>query len=257
MVESYPALLAGQFPIVVVGGVDASGIYAPYSQGLAHELTVSAVGRVFCADRQGGASVWTGTSFGGPLFNANIIRLSPDGIGYRVLATPAVAGLAAYLLSLDQYRGRLMVQGSVARNVRDLIKSLAYGRQPLQPAVVWNGIDSRQIACPVRRDIGSSGCPARNTTLPNFPPATRPPSRKSATTVTPSSSNPSSIPMTTSSSNPFKPSESSIVTDLSTTSSESFMTLILTISPGVSTEIVTISEVGVRGLVVATNAPQA
>ena len=58
-------MLGSQFPIVVVGAVDAYGIYAPYSQGLAAELTVSAVGKVFCASRQGGASEWQGTSFGG------------------------------------------------------------------------------------------------------------------------------------------------------------------------------------------------
>jgi hypothetical protein len=68
-------------------------------------------------------------------------------------------------MSLDQYRVRLQVPGSVARNVRDLIKSLAYARLPLQPTVVWNGIDSRQFQCPVRRDARSSGCPARNTTI--------------------------------------------------------------------------------------------
>jgi len=86
------------------------------------------------------------------------------------LAAPAVAGLAAYLMSLDEYRAQLLVPGSVGRNVRDLIKSLAYARLPLQPAVVWNGIDLRQIQCAVRRDAGSSGCPARNTTVSIAPP---------------------------------------------------------------------------------------
>ena len=61
---TYPSLLASQFPIVVVGAVDTSGIYAPYSQGLAAELTVSAVGRVVCASRQGGTSQSQGTSYG-------------------------------------------------------------------------------------------------------------------------------------------------------------------------------------------------
>jgi hypothetical protein len=95
-----------------------------------------------------------------------------DDIGRGDLAAPAVAGLAAYLMSLDQYRTRLQVPGSVARNVRDLIKSLAYARLPLQPAVVWNGIDSRQHPCPAaaRRDAGSPGCPAPNTTTPSVPP---------------------------------------------------------------------------------------
>ena len=233
-------MLASELPVVVVGAVDTDGIYAPYSQGLAAELTVSAAGRVFCASHEGGDTEFQGTSYGEP-FSMQVSTL--DDIGRGDVAAPAVAGLAAYLMSLDQYRVQLQVPGSVARNVRDLIKSLAYARLPLQPAVVWNGIDSRQIQCPVRRDTGSSGCPARNTTLPNVPPATpiskpRPPGTATSTLT-------SSV---TSSSNP---PTSSIVTDTSTTtvtSSSSFLSstaVIVTItSSGVgyrSTETVTIS----------------
>ena len=64
---TWPPLLASQLPIVVVGAVDTSGIYAPYSQGLPDELTVTAVGRVVCASARGGATEWQGTSFGEPL----------------------------------------------------------------------------------------------------------------------------------------------------------------------------------------------
>jgi len=70
---TYPALLASQLPIVVVGAVELPGIYARYSQGLASELTVSGVGKVFCAWGQGTSEV-QGTSFGEPLSNANIIN---------------------------------------------------------------------------------------------------------------------------------------------------------------------------------------
>jgi len=49
---------------VVVGAVQTSGIYAPYSKGLASELTVSAVGNVHCAHREGGISQEEGTSLG-------------------------------------------------------------------------------------------------------------------------------------------------------------------------------------------------
>ncbi len=67
---TYPALLASRFPIVVVGAVQLSGIYAPYSQGLAPELTVSAAGNVFCASPgEEGASESEGTSNGEPLSN--------------------------------------------------------------------------------------------------------------------------------------------------------------------------------------------
>jgi hypothetical protein len=62
--DTYPALFANQLPIVVVGAVEISGIYAPYSKGLAAELTVSAVGKVYCAFRTGGISQRYGTSYG-------------------------------------------------------------------------------------------------------------------------------------------------------------------------------------------------
>jgi len=98
------------------------------------------------------------------------ILLTSDDIGRRHLAAPAVAGLAAYLMSLDRYRSQLLVQGSVAKEVRDLIKSLAYARLTDQPVVLWNGIDSQEIYCPVRHDAGSSACPAQNTTSLIGPP---------------------------------------------------------------------------------------
>ena len=125
---------------MVIDAVDTSGIYG---QGLAAELTVSAPGRVICASREGGIAQGTGTFYGEPL------SLHISNSNDSNLASPAVADLAAYFMPLDQYKVRLQVPGSVARNVRDLIKSLAYARLPLQPAVVLNGIDSRQIACPV------------------------------------------------------------------------------------------------------------
>ena len=67
-------MLASELPIVVVGGVYTSGIYAPYSKGLAAELTVSAVGDVFCAYGEDSSAEWEGTSFGEPLFNASVIN---------------------------------------------------------------------------------------------------------------------------------------------------------------------------------------
>jgi len=184
------------------------------------------------------------------------ISLTSDDIGLGDLAAPAVAGLAAYLMSLEKYSVRLQVPGSVAKNVRDLIRSLAYERLPFQPVVAWNGIDSRQIHCPVRRDTESSGCPARNTTLPNAPPVIpisnpSPPSTATGTSVASSSSSPTSSTMTAS-------SISSIVSDSSTTTSShgggESLTATLTISLGGSTEIVTISRIS--DSVVVTNAPQ-
>jgi len=88
-------------------------------------------------------------------------------------------------MSLDQSRERLLVPRSVARNVRDLIKSLAYARRSLQPAVIWNGIDSTQVQCPVRRDTGPSGCSTRNVSSPTVPPGH--PGHSSKVTMTSSS----------------------------------------------------------------------
>jgi hypothetical protein len=51
---------------VVVGAVDAAGIYASYSQGFAHEMTVSAYGTPHCAAVGGGIARWQGASFGKP-----------------------------------------------------------------------------------------------------------------------------------------------------------------------------------------------
>jgi hypothetical protein len=50
-----------QLPIVVVGVVDAAGIYASYSPGLVYELTVSALGTVQCAARAGDLTRRRGT----------------------------------------------------------------------------------------------------------------------------------------------------------------------------------------------------
>jgi hypothetical protein len=54
---------------VVVGAVDAAGRYASYNQGFAHEITVSALGAVACAARDGGLVSKQGTSFGKPQYH--------------------------------------------------------------------------------------------------------------------------------------------------------------------------------------------
>jgi len=205
---------------VVVGGVETSGIYYRDSQGLAAELTVSAAARVLCASGSETATNYEGTSFGEPL--SGYISLAFDDIGRGNLATPAVAGLAAYFMSLDRYRVQIQAQGHVARNVRDLIKSLAYARLPLQPAVVWNGIDSRNYFCPmVRRDAGSTECPAQNTTIV-YPAHGTTPGQSPKVTLTSSSSSPppsmsSSLFSTTTGPPTAKIPSASIVTGLSAT----------------------------------------
>jgi hypothetical protein len=69
-ISTYPALLANAFPIVLVGAVEISGVYASYSQGFAADLTVSAPGEVYCAGRE--RYTVMGTSYG-EAFNANTI----------------------------------------------------------------------------------------------------------------------------------------------------------------------------------------
>ena len=92
---------------MVVGGVDSSGTRGEYGQGLAAQLTVSAVGTVACASRRG--AHLHGKEL--PLVSAFQCKyhLTSDIIGHGHLAAPAVAGLAAYLMSLDQYRVQLLV----------------------------------------------------------------------------------------------------------------------------------------------------
>jgi hypothetical protein len=52
--------------------------------------------------------ILTGTSFGEHLSKAGYLSIFGN-IGHRDLAAPTVSSLAAYLLSLDQYRGQLLV----------------------------------------------------------------------------------------------------------------------------------------------------
>jgi hypothetical protein len=73
-------LLVNELPIVVVGAVDAAGIYASYSQGYAHELTVSALGTPHCAAPGGGTITAEGTSFGKPQYNLFPMTSEVDGV---------------------------------------------------------------------------------------------------------------------------------------------------------------------------------
>ncbi|RDW94302.1 hypothetical protein BP5796_00065 [Coleophoma crateriformis] len=119
-VNELPAIFEPDMPIIVVGAVDLEGFRTFYSQGTDAELTVSAPGDVTCAGSSGTGDVELfGTSF----------------------ASPAVAGLAATLLSLDQFKTQLQIPGKVAENTKALIKSLAFSRVAGEPLVAWNGLD--------------------------------------------------------------------------------------------------------------------
>ncbi|TDZ59884.1 Subtilisin-like protease 3 [Colletotrichum trifolii] len=173
-VTGYPALFGPSTDIIVVGAVDEKGYRSFFSQGTESQLTVSAPGFVECANgRSAGSQELYGTSF----------------------AAPAVAGMIAVWLSQDEHKERLQVSGQVAANVKKMVQELAYPRVEGEPAVVWNGIDPRGLACPARANGngkrqanpsgGSGGCQATSvasvssTTMTTRPPVstTAPPSR--------------------------------------------------------------------------------
>ncbi|KAG7059319.1 alkaline proteinase [Colletotrichum scovillei] len=134
-VTEYPALFGPTTDIIVVGATENDGYRAFFSQGTGDQLTVSAPGFVDCASgRSAGSQELYGTSF------AHITNTQSE-------AAPAVAGVIAVWLSQDEHKARLQVPGSVATNVKEMVKSLAYSRVEGEPAVIWNGIDPRGLAC--------------------------------------------------------------------------------------------------------------
>lgn len=122
-VNSFPAVLAATLPIITVGAVDINGETWWKTSG-GNLMTVTAPGvNVQCAGLKTDITMEiTGTSF----------------------AAPAVAGLAAYLLSVEKFQAVLKGNGKVserAQNMKDLIVSLAYIRGFGSQKSVYNGID--------------------------------------------------------------------------------------------------------------------
>nr|RBQ83629.1 hypothetical protein FVER53263_12244 [Fusarium verticillioides] len=120
-VSTYPSLFADRIPIIVTGAVDNKGNLAPFSQGGPLVTTTAPGVAVKCATMSGTSAYQAGEESTGTSFS-----------------TPAVAGLAAYFLSLDSLRPRLQVPGSVARNVKALIQEHHYTRVSGGPKVAWN-----------------------------------------------------------------------------------------------------------------------
>ncbi|KAI9756102.1 MAG: hypothetical protein M4579_003989 [Chaenotheca gracillima] len=133
-INQYPALFAGTTALITVGAVDNAGNRAAFSQGFDGDgiLTVSAPGvGITCADDSTtGTQVNQGTSF----------------------AAPAVAGLAAYLLSLDGLASQLQVKGQAAQKVKDFIANEAWPRTCNGQKVLWNLIDGNSPGTPPPRD---------------------------------------------------------------------------------------------------------
>ncbi|KXH25454.1 hypothetical protein CSIM01_09248 [Colletotrichum simmondsii] len=194
-VTEYPALFGPTTDIIVVGATENDGYRAFFSQGTGDQLTVSAPGFVDCASgRSAGSQELYGTSF----------------------AAPAVAGVIAVWLSQDEHKARLQVPGSVATNVKEMVKSLAYSRVEGEPAVIWNGIDPRGLACSApgssagrRRQAAPSGgagsCQATSvasaaptsTSAPEAPTSTSGPAPTSAAPSSSASAQPSPPPKPT------------------------------------------------------------
>ncbi|UQC86198.1 uncharacterized protein CLUP02_11698 [Colletotrichum lupini] len=194
-VTEYPALFGPTTDIIVVGATENDGYRAFFSQGTGDQLTVSAPGFVDCASgRSAGSQELYGTSF----------------------AAPAVAGVIAVWLSQDEHKARLQVPGSVATNVKEMVKSLAYSRVEGEPAVIWNGIDPRGLACSApgssagrRRQAAPSGgagsCQATSvasaaptsTSVPKAPTSTSVPAPTSAAPSSSASAQPSPPPKPT------------------------------------------------------------
>ncbi|KAK1622266.1 peptidase S8/S53 domain-containing protein [Colletotrichum phormii] len=145
-VTEYPALFGPTTDIIVVGATENDGYRAFFSQGTGDQLTVSAPGFVDCASgSSAGSQELYGTSF----------------------AAPAVAGVIAVWLSQDEHKARLQVPGSVATNVKEMVKSLAYSRVEGEPAVIWNGINPRGLACSASEAPTSTSRPAPTSAAPS------------------------------------------------------------------------------------------
>lgn len=139
-INLWPAVAASELPMINVGAVYHNGTTGSVSQG-GPLLTVTAIGlNIACAHY-----LLPGTAF-----------QVGSGTSY---AAPAVAGLAAYLLSVEKYQFQLHAGGigALPRNMIALIKSLAYVRPGGTDPVIFNGYDSPLGVAP---DDISTDCPS-------------------------------------------------------------------------------------------------
>jgi hypothetical protein len=73
----------------------------------------------------------------------------------HILAAPQVAGVAALILSDKHFYGYTYVAGSVARDIKSIIRGLSYPRILDGPKVIWNGVDNYDGKnCLIRRGDG-------------------------------------------------------------------------------------------------------
>ncbi|KAK9420104.1 putative Peptidase S8/S53 domain-containing protein [Seiridium unicorne] len=137
-VDEIPAIWAeDEFPLIVVGSVNAAGARSTFSQGGTH-LTVHAPGEdTTCLYKAGNTlKTGSGTSF----------------------ATPLTAGQIANLLSYDDPPFD-MSDGKVVANVRNYVASDQFGWVRDKVLAVWNGVDEAHNP-PVVSSGDSSGTTA-------------------------------------------------------------------------------------------------
>lgn len=117
-VDSLPSSFSPQLPIIVVGGVDPDTGDRTMSSNFGPAVTVSAPAEVVCASpRDGSGWAREGTSF----------------------AAPAVAGVVAYFLSLQDVGPMLRkTPGLIPQAVKQYIMDSAYARPDATDKAIWN-----------------------------------------------------------------------------------------------------------------------
>jgi hypothetical protein len=85
-----------------------------------------------------------------------------------LIASPQAAGLAALILSSPSFYGYNYERGQVARNVKEIIRNLAYERTLNEPPVIWNKVNN--YLCLGPQDEGSSPCSRSSTTTSSSTP---------------------------------------------------------------------------------------
>ncbi|KAI9753406.1 MAG: hypothetical protein M4579_005178 [Chaenotheca gracillima] len=122
LVDSFPALMASKLPIIVTSAVDEGGRLIPGAQSGGLVAAFAPGAQIECAHYDTEDSI------------------EADG---TAIASPLVAGLAAYLMSVHTYDSQLFGTGGISQlpvNMMKLIMSLSYKRQGATLPVIFNGM---------------------------------------------------------------------------------------------------------------------
>ncbi|CRG84196.1 Sexual differentiation process putative subtilase-type proteinase isp6 [Talaromyces islandicus] len=130
--------------VIVVGASNDDGVPMYFSQTGGHVSVYAPGWNITCASNNGN----------------NIVRLAGTS-----MAAPAVAGLAAYFMSMPDFQAEIQQPGQVAKNVKGLITRLAYPRHGNVP-VLWNRENGDSCVNFQRRDGSSAkACSARASSI--------------------------------------------------------------------------------------------